>query len=418
MVYALYDHHVAELLEQAIFHVEHLRLGLTRHPRRHHRHQLTPERVQDWRRPGRADVRWPGWDVPPRVPARKLTIACGSVGWSNTRPPNCPAGSGRPRQGVRVVLVAGRFRLEGLLGRGGMGEVWRGTDQVLDRQVAVKLMPAATADDQAVARFQQEARTAASLNHPNVVGVYDFGQDQGRFYLVMELVAGRTLAQELLAHSGPLTVQRVTRIASDTAAGLAAAHQQGIVHRDIKPANLFTGADGAVKIGDFGIARFEDDAAAALTTAGQIIGTSSYLAPERAMGRPAGPASDVYALGCVLYELLTGRPPFQGESPVDVLHQHVANLPEPARRHRPDLPPAYDGFLLGMLAKDPGQRPTVQQTADWFASIVRQGPPPATALLPLVADMGLRPAPAPTAAPSRSAAPGCSPPSRPLRHWS
>lgn len=208
------------------------------------------------------------------------------------------------------MLLAGRYRLDVEIGRGGMGEVWRAYDETLARAVAVKLLLPQDTDATAASRFRLEAQTAGRLNHPNLVGVLDFGEYDNRLYLVMELVEGDSLAR-VLSVSGALPAERVAQLAAQAAAGLAAAHQQGIVHRDVKPANLLLDAGGTLKIGDFGIARFLDDPGAALTATGQIVGTGLYLAPERALGRPAGPASDMYSLGCVLYQLLSGRPPFQ-----------------------------------------------------------------------------------------------------------
>ncbi|MCX4235633.1 protein kinase [Streptomyces sp. A15ISP2-DRY2] len=270
------------------------------------------------------------------------------------------------------MLVAERYRLQASIGRGGMGEVWQATDEVLGRAVAVKLLLGDEADSAASARFRLEAQTAARLSHPYVVAVFDFGAWDDRFYLVMELVEGRSLAQELTA-SGTLGADRVATIAAQAAAGLAAAHREGIVHRDIKPGNLLVDAQGTVKIGDFGIARFVDDPSSALTTAGQIVGTSLYLAPERALGRPASAASDVYSLGCVLYQLLTGRPPFQGESATITLHQHIDMAPVPPRERGSQLPPAFENYLLGLLAKQPEDRPTAQEVADWFGTGAWQG---------------------------------------------
>ncbi|NVK81843.1 serine/threonine-protein kinase [Streptomyces morookaense] len=264
------------------------------------------------------------------------------------------------------MQVAGRYRLGELLGRGGMGEVWRGTDEVLGRQVAVKLLLPEGGDESSAARFRLEAQTAARLNHPQVVAVYDFGEWDGRFYLVMELVDGVSLDREVAAR-GPLAPERVARIAAQAAGGLAAAHGQGVVHRDIKPANLMLAPNDTVKIGDFGIARFVDATSAGLTRAGQIVGTSTYLAPERALGRLAGPESDVYALGCVLYQLLTGRPPFWSENPTALLYMHVDDAPVPPSRHNPGIPPALEQFVLRMLAKAPEERPSAQETAEWFA---------------------------------------------------
>ncbi|MET9799661.1 serine/threonine-protein kinase [Streptomyces sp. NPDC006368] len=310
------------------------------------------------------------------------------------------------------MLVADRYRLESPIGRGAMGEVWRATDEVLGRPVAVKLMLGDDSDSQAAARFRLEGQTAARLSHPHVVAVFDFGAWEGRFYLVMEFVEGRSLAQELAAE-GRLRAGRVAAIAAQTAAGLAVAHRQGIVHRDIKPGNLMSDPHGTVKLGDFGIARFVDDPAAALTTAGQIVGTSLYLAPERALGRPAGPASDVYSLGCVLYQLLTGRPPFQADTATATLYQHIDTAPVPPRGLGADVPPAFEAYLLGMLAKQPEDRPTAQQVAEWFGSGAWQGraePMPAPAPVRAPAPAPVRasapvPAAAPMPAPARVPAP-------------
>ncbi|MBG0850933.1 serine/threonine protein kinase [Streptomyces spinoverrucosus] len=282
------------------------------------------------------------------------------------------------------MLIAGRYQLQDPIGRGAMGEVWRAYDETLGRPVAVKLLLPQDSDPTATSRFRLEAQTAGRLHHPYVVGVLDFGAHDDRLFLVMELVDGDSLAR-VLADAGPQPAERVARIAAQAAAGLAAAHQQGIVHRDIKPANLLLDADGTLKIGDFGIARFLDDPAAALTATGQIVGTSLYLAPERALGRPAGPASDVYSLGCVLYQLLTGRPPFQADTPIAILHQHLDATPVPPRQLGAELPPAFESYLLGLLAKQPEHRPGAAQVAEWFAAGAWQGRPeplPATAPTP------------------------------------
>ncbi|WP_206313171.1 serine/threonine-protein kinase [Streptomyces sp. JB150] len=272
------------------------------------------------------------------------------------------------------MLIAGRYRLHDAIGRGAMGEVWRAYDDTLGRPVAVKLLLPQDSDTTAASRFRLEAQTAGRLHHPHVVGVLDFGTYEDKLFLVMELVEGDSLAG-LLARSGPQPADRVARIAAEAAAGLAAAHQQGIVHRDIKPANLLLDADGTLKIGDFGIARFMDDPAAALTATGQIVGTSLYIAPERALGKPAGPPSDVYSLGCVLYQLLTGSPPFQADSAIAILHQHLDATPTPPRQLGAQLPPAFENYLLGLLAKQPEHRPTAEQVAEWFASGAWQGRP-------------------------------------------
>ncbi|WP_308812173.1 protein kinase domain-containing protein [Streptomyces sp. A244] len=273
------------------------------------------------------------------------------------------------------VLLAGRYRLEVEIGRGGMGEVWRAYDETLARAVALKLLLPQDTDATATSRFRLEAQTAGRLNHPNVVGVLDFGEYDNRLYLVMELVEGDSLAG-VLSGSGPLPAEQVARLAAQASAGLAAAHAQGIVHRDVKPANLLLDTHGTLKIGDFGIARFLDDPGAALTATGQIVGTGLYLAPERALGKPAGPASDMYSLGCVLYQLLSGRPPFQADTAVALLHQHLDSAPVPPRELGvAGLPPAFENYLLGLLAKQPEDRPTAEQAAEWFAGGAWRGLP-------------------------------------------
>ncbi|MFG3717996.1 protein kinase [Streptomyces massasporeus] len=273
------------------------------------------------------------------------------------------------------MLLAGRYRLDVEIGRGGMGEVWRAYDETLARAVALKLLLPQDTDATATSRFRLEAQTAGRLNHPNVVGVLDFGEYDNRLYLVMELVEGDSLAG-VLTGSGALPAERVADLAAQASAGLAAAHGQGIVHRDVKPANLLLDTNGTLKIGDFGIARFLDDPGAALTATGQIVGTGLYLAPERALGKQAGPASDMYSLGCVLYQLLSGRPPFQADTAVALLHQHLDSAPVPPRELGvAALPPAFENYLLGLLAKQPEDRPTAQQAAEWFAGGAWRGLP-------------------------------------------
>ncbi|MGW6392327.1 protein kinase domain-containing protein [Streptomyces sp. NPDC055103] len=272
------------------------------------------------------------------------------------------------------MLVADRYRLHVCIGRGGMGEVWQATDEVLGRSVAVKLMLGHGSDPSASDRFRLEAQTAARLSHPHVVGVFDFGTWDGKLYLVMELVEGDSLAG---SPSDPLVLpaERVAVVAAHAAAGLAAAHRQGVVHRDIKPGNLLVDADGTVKLADFGIARFVDDPSGALTTTGQIVGTGLYLAPERALGQSASSASDVYSLGCVLYQLLTGRPPFRADTATALLYQHIDTAPMPPGRLGVALPPVFETYLLSLLAKQPEQRPSAQAIADWFSSGAWRGYP-------------------------------------------
>ncbi|MER7947644.1 serine/threonine-protein kinase [Streptomyces sp. NPDC096079] len=324
------------------------------------------------------------------------------------------------------MLVADRYRLHVCIGRGGMGEVWQATDEVLGRSVAVKLMLAQATDPSAGDRFRLEAQTAARLSHPHVVGVFDFGTWDGKLFLVMELVEGDSLQG---SPTDPLIMpaERVAVVAAHAAAGLAAAHRQGVVHRDIKPGNLLVDAEGTVKLADFGIARFVDDPSAALTTTGQIVGTGLYLAPERALGQPASPASDVYSLGCVLYQLLTGRPPFRADTATALLYQHIDTAPVPPSRLGAGLPPAFETYLLSLLAKQPEQRPSAQAIADWFSSgawrsypgAVIPGPaqaphqPPHTPGRAAAAPRSGGPAPLPMPAPAHTPAPTPPPVNRP-----
>ncbi|MFI6674457.1 serine/threonine-protein kinase [Kribbella sp. NPDC050470] len=260
------------------------------------------------------------------------------------------------------MLVAKRYRLGPSIGRGGMGEVFRATDEQLGRPVAVKLLLPTDRDPRSAERFHREARAAARLNDPHVVSVYDFGNHDDGFFLVMELVEGGTVGDELTEH-GPLAKDRAIDLIEQAAAGLAAAHREDVVHRDVKPGNLLLTADGIVKVADFGIAHLPGEGTTTLTEVGAIIGSTLYLAPERAMGRQAGMAADVYALGCVLYQLVTGQPPFTAEHPTAILYQHVDATPEPPSRTRPELAGPFEALLLRMLAKDPAVRPTAAEIA-------------------------------------------------------
>ncbi len=261
-----------------------------------------------------------------------------------------------------------------------MGEVFRATDEQLGREVAVKLMLPSDRDPQAAERFQREARSAAMLNDPHLVAVYDFGQHEDQFFLVMELVEGRTVSDEL-TERGALPKDRATNIVEQAAAGLAAAHRQDVVHRDVKPSNLLLTPDGTVKVADFGIAHLAGDGSTTLTAPGQIIGSTNYLAPERAQGRRAGKASDVYSLGCVLYQLVTGQPPFTAEHPTAILYQHVDTPPTPPSATRPELSGSFETVLLRMLAKDPDDRPTAAEIA---AGALRLAPSDGAAGVPAV----------------------------------
>jgi serine/threonine protein kinase len=292
------------------------------------------------------------------------------------------------------VLVAERYRLEEPLGQGAMGEVWRATDHTLGRPVAVKLLRADAAGSDRIDRFRREACFAARLNHPHVVAVYDFGSHCDQHFLVMELVDGWTLRQELAAY-GTLRPQDAAALGVQMAQGLSAAHHEGVIHRDIKPANVMVTAERIVKITDFGIARFADEAPSTLTAAGKILGTGDYLAPERALGHPAGPASDVYSLGCTLYHLLTGRPPFLGATTLDVVQQQVNSAPVPPTRLRPAIPTPLADCVMELLAKNPTRRPSAQQTAARLAELHRpRDAQPDAAASPVGAAPSRQPTPA------------------------
>lgn len=255
------------------------------------------------------------------------------------------------------VTFAGLYELKELLGRGGMGEVWLGRDSsLLRRDVAVKVLPPLMGSG-AVRRFQREASTLAMLQHPGITVVHDAGEHDGCLFIVMELLRGHDLARLLADHRVPLPLERALNVARQTAVALAAAHGSGVVHRDLKPANLFVQPGDQVKICDFGIARTAHDSVV-LTTAGRVVGTPLYMSPEQWHGAEIDARTDLYSLGCVLYELLAGRPPFRTQGSVFALmHQHLEGLPTPLRERRPDLPEHLANLVLRMLAKDPAERP-------------------------------------------------------------
>ena len=252
--------------------------------------------------------------------------------------------------------LADRYELGEVIGRGGMGTVYRAVDSVLGRPVAVKILrgPLAEHDSSSVARFKREARAAASLNHPAVVAVYDTGADDTSRFIVMELVVGRSL-EAILRQGGPLDPDRAAEIAAQVADALAAAHRAGIVHRDIKPANVMVAGDGTVKVLDFGIARAIDGAT--LTQNAVVLGTVAYMSPEQAAGRAADERSDIYSLGCVLYAMLAGHPPFTGDGAAAVLYQHANIAPRPLRDEGNHVPRSLEAVMLEMLEKSPDRRP-------------------------------------------------------------
>jgi len=257
-------------------------------------------------------------------------------------------------------LLGGRYELDGIVGRGGMAEVFRARDIRLDRIVAVKTLREDLARDQTFqARFRREAQSAASLNHPSIVAVYDTGEDMiGHTpvpYIVMEYVDGRTL-RDLLRDDRRLLPERALEITDGVLRALDYSHRNGIVHRDIKPGNVMLTRAGDVKVMDFGIARAVSDAQATMTQTAQVIGTAQYLSPEQARGERVDARSDLYSTGCLLYELLLGRPPFTGDSPVAIAYQHVRENPVPPSRLDPEIPQWADSIVLKAMAKSPADR--------------------------------------------------------------
>lgn len=273
-------------------------------------------------------------------------------------------------------LLGGRYRLGAPLGRGGMAVVWRADDEMLGREVAVKTLDLTGPDsDNAGERFRREARATAMLNHPHIVTVFDTGVEEHTAYLVMELLPGPTLAEEV-RDSGPLPVDEVRTIGYEVAGALQAAHDAGIVHRDIKPGNISYAADGTVKVLDFGITQLVDEALGhhQLTMTDTIVGTAEYLAPEQATGQRVDARADLYALGCVLTTLLTGKPPFTAPTPVAILMKHAHDIPADVRDLRPDTPADLAALIAALLAKDPTVRP---QSGAEIADLLRSHQAPA-----------------------------------------
>ncbi len=269
-----------------------------------------------------------------------------------------PAPAGTQAPGVR--LLSDRYRLGEVLGYGGMAEVYRARDVRLDRDVAIKVLRSDLARDPSFqARFRREAQSAAALNHPMVVPVYDTGTDDKHDpplpYIVMEYVEGRTL-REVLTHEGRLTQRRAIEIVIDVCAALDYSHRQSIVHRDIKPGNVMITRDGSVKVMDFGIARAIAQSTATVTQTAAVMGTAQYLSPEQARGEKVDARSDLYSTGVVLYELLTGQPPFQGDSPLAVAYQHVGEDAVPPSDLESDLADDVDAVVMKALAKNPANR--------------------------------------------------------------
>jgi serine/threonine-protein kinase len=258
---------------------------------------------------------------------------------------------------AQQTVFNGRYELHRRLARGGMADVFLARDQLLDRPVAVKvLFPEFATDPSFVERFRREAQSAANLNHPNIVSVFDWGQEQGTYFIVMEYVDGRSLAG-ILGTEGPLHPQRAAEVTSDIAAALGFAHRNGVIHRDVKPGNVLISPQGQVKVTDFGIARAMGAGAEEnLTQAGSVMGTATYFSPEQAQGLPLDPRSDLYSLGVVLYEMVTGKPPFSGDSPVAIAYKHVQEQPVPPRDVNTNVPTDLEAIDMKLLAKNPAQR--------------------------------------------------------------
>jgi eukaryotic-like serine/threonine-protein kinase len=286
---------------------------------------------------------------------------------------------------VERQTIGERYTVEARIGQGGMAEVFRGFDPSLDRTVAIKILGHPFDRDAGfVTRFRREAQAAARLNHPNIVGVYDAGSDGDTQFIVMEYIEGRTLASFLAGGGSPTPTQAV-ELAEKVASALQAAHEHGIIHRDIKPANVMVTRSGAVKVMDFGIARLQTDATAPQTSS--VIGTPAYFSPEQAQGQPVDARSDIYSLGCVLYELLAHHQAFTGDTPVAIAYKQVNETPPPPSASNPDVPPRLDAVVMKCLAKNPANR--YQTAGELMADLerVRQGiDVEATPLLPVVGD--------------------------------
>jgi eukaryotic-like serine/threonine-protein kinase len=271
-----------------------------------------------------------------------------------------------------VGTTLGDYAIEALLGSGGMATVYRGLDRHLQRPVAIKILAAHTAALPGfVARFRREARLIANLRHPNIVQIYTFGEEQGLIYMVQELLPGPTLEQriaEARRRRQTLPNEEVTTIISQLAAALTAAHKAGVIHRDVKPANALWNTVGALVLTDFGIAK-ETAATVTQTESGQVIGTPAYMSPEQGQGLALTPATDIYSLGVILFELLTNQVPFTASTPVAVVLQHIHDQPPSLRALRPDLPPAVEAVVQQALAKDPAQR---FRSADALATALQQ----------------------------------------------
>jgi beta-lactam-binding protein with PASTA domain/predicted Ser/Thr protein kinase len=313
------------------------------------------------------------------------------------------------------TLFDGRYRILRKLGSGGMANVYLAEDEELGRRVAIKILNERYAtDDSFNERFRREAKSAAGLSHPNIVSIYDRGEADGIPYIAMEVIEGRSL-KELILTKGPLPIATAVEHAKQVLSALRFAHRNGIIHRDIKPHNILLGAEDRLKVTDFGIARA---GASQMTEVGSIMGTAQYLSPEQARGAPVTAASDLYSVGVVLYEMLTGKTPFTGDTPIEIAMKHLNEAPRPPSEHRTEIPPELDQIVLRALAKDPTER---YQTAEEFsedldrveaglpvspettaaATAILTGLPATAATQVLAPDAGTRVLPPQPAAPAR-----------------
>src|SRR5438874_6268342 len=268
------------------------------------------------------------------------------------------------------TLFHGRYRILRKLGTGGMANVYLAEDQELGRRVAIKILNERHAnDDQFIERFRREAKNAAGLSHPNIVSIYDRGEAEGTYYISMEYLEGRSLKELILAR-GPAPISVAIDYARQILAALRVAHRQGLVHRDIKPHNVLVDGEGRLKVTDFGIARAGPSQ---MTEEGSIIGTAQYLSPEQAQGAPVTPASDLYSVGIVLYELLTGEVPFSGETPVELAMKHLSRVPEPPSHLRPEIQRDLDFVVMRALAKSPEERYTSADEMDADLARIARG---------------------------------------------
>jgi eukaryotic-like serine/threonine-protein kinase len=299
------------------------------------------------------------------------------------------------------TLFDGRYRVMRKLGAGGMADVYLAEDEELGRRVAIKILNDRHANDESfVERFRREAKNAAGLSHPNIVSIYDRGEAEGTYYIAMEYLDGRTL-KELLIARGPMPIADAIHHTRQTLNALRFAHKKGVVHRDIKPHNVMVDGDGRLKVTDFGIARA---GASQMTEAGAIVGTAQYLSPEQARGAAVDQRSDLYSIGVVLYEMLTGNVPFTGESPVEIAMKHLSDTPRPPSSIRPEIPPDLDMVVLRALAKNPDDRFQTAEEMDAELAHIADGGS-VTAITAVLSGTSLANAPTAVASPRRERRP-------------